>query len=89
MMYKPANEVRSEFGSSEEVLVQGVIDLLILGEKTIIVDFKYSSLDDEETKNKYKKQLNLYKMAVKSAFGGREVDEIGLYSFIKNDYFPL
>ena len=89
MMYKPANEVRSEFGSTEEVLVQGVIDLLILGEKTIIVDFKYSSLDDEETKNKYKKQLNLYKMAVKSAFGGREVDEIGLYSFIKNDYFPL
>jgi|GEM_PF-797122 len=89
MMYQPANKVSDKLDSKEEVLVQGIIDLLILGEKTIIVDFKYSPLKDEKTKEMYEKQLNLYKMAVESAIGAKKVDEIGLYSFITNEYITF
>jgi len=80
MMYKKASEVSDDFTSDDRVLVQGVIDLFIDGEKKIIVDFKTSSLKDEKTLEKYKKQLYLYKSAVESAINAK-VDEIALYSF--------
>ena len=80
MMYKKASEVSDDFTSDDRVLVQGVIDLFIDDEKKIIVDFKTSSLKDEKTLEKYKKQLYLYKSAVESAINAK-VDEIALYSF--------
>ena len=60
--------------------MQGVIDLFIDGEKKIIVDFKTSSLSDEKTVEKYKKQLYLYKSAIESATRAK-VDQVLLYSF--------
>lgn len=80
MMYAPANEVHDDFEATDEVLVQGVIDLFINGDKKIIVDFKNSNLGNKETVKKYKKQLKLYKMAVESAIDAK-VDRIVLYSF--------
>lgn len=80
MMYKKASDVSDDFSSDDRVLVQGVIDLFINDEKKIIVDFKTSSLKDEKTVEKYKKQLYLYKSAVESAIGAK-IDEILLYSF--------
>ncbi len=80
MMYKKASEVSDGFTSDDKVLVQGVIDLFINGDKKIIVDFKTSSLNDEKTVEKYKKQLYLYKSAVESATNAK-IDEILLYSF--------
>lgn len=80
MMYKKANEVSDDFTSDDRVLVQGVIDLFIDGEKKIIVDFKTSSLSDEKTVEKYKKQLYLYKSAIESATRAK-VDQVLLYSF--------
>ena len=80
MMYKPAREVSDDFDTDEKVLVQGVIDLYICGEKKIIVDFKNSNLKDEESLKKYEKQLKLYKMAVESA-DNVKIDSILLYSF--------
>lgn len=51
--------------SKEEVLVQGVIDLLAIdGDKAVIIDYKYSSLSSERLKERYKKQLELYAYAV-------------------------
>lgn len=76
----------------DKVLVQGVIDLLIFGEregeKVVIVDFKNSSKSEKELRKSYEKQLNLYKMAVQSAFSVK-VDKIALYSFAtgKTIYF--
>lgn len=80
MMYKPANEVSEKFDASDGVLVQGIIDMLVDGKQRIIVDFKNSALRDEETVEKYKKQLYLYKMAVESAIGVK-IDRTVLYSF--------
>ncbi len=56
--------------SREKVLLQGVIDLLAVRDKKAqIIDYKYSSLDTESLKNKYKKQLELYAYATKSVLG--------------------
>lgn len=79
MMYVPAKDVLPDCEVSERVLVQGVIDLLITGESTILVDYKYSALRNDEAKEKYKKQLNLYKMAAETAFC-KKIDRIILLS---------
>jgi len=56
--------------SKEGVLMQGVIDLLAVGEnEAVIIDYKYSVLDIESLKNKYAKQLNLYAYALEKATG--------------------
>lgn len=80
MMYKPANEVSADFSSSDRVLVQGVADLFINDKEKIILDFKNSALKDEESLEKYKKQLYLYKSAIESAIGAK-IDKLALYSF--------
>lgn len=52
------------------VLVQGIIDLLaISNDGAEIIDYKYSSLDAESLKLKYKKQLDLYAAAVSGVLG--------------------
>ena len=53
--------------SNENILVQGVIDLLCISQdQAFIIDYKYSSLDDESLIKKYKKQLDVYAYAVES-----------------------
>lgn len=59
----PANML-FETESTEEVAVQGIIDLLAIdGDKAVIIDYKYSSLERESLKLKYAKQLDLYAYA--------------------------
>lgn len=48
----------------EEMLFQGAIDLLAVGEKVQIIDYKYSALGAADLKKKYQPQLDLYKLAV-------------------------
>ncbi len=84
MMYVPANEVNPETSANDKVLVQGVIDLWIKGDKSkgegdVIVDYKYSALKDETALKNYEKQLKLYKMAIQKAFSVK-IDEICLVS---------
>ena len=80
MMYVNQNEIIKN-GSEEKILVQGVIDLLSLGAKNIIVDYKLTSiLDNEKLVKKYKTQLLLYKKAVEKAFKIK-IDELYLYNF--------
>ena len=60
-----------------EVLMQGVIDLLILdGDRAKIIDYKYSKLDPESLKDKYRKQLDLYSFAVEKVFGVKVEEKI-------------
>ena len=64
-------EMAGESGD-EEVLVQGVIDLLaIKGDNAVIVDYKHSHKGREALKATYKKQLELYSYAVEKATGKR------------------
>ena len=54
--------------STEDVLLQGVIDLLAIdGDTAEIVDYKYSVLGGESLKAKYAAQLNLYAYAAERA----------------------
>ena len=48
----------------EEMLFQGALDLLAVGESVRIIDYKYSKLGAEALKEKYQAQLDLYKLAV-------------------------
>ncbi len=54
----------AEKEDGEEMLFQGAIDLLAVGEETQIIDYKYSGRSAEELKAHYKPQLDLYKLAV-------------------------
>lgn len=81
MMYKPAREIKEEFSSDDKVLVQGVVDLFICGERNVLVDFKCSHLDDKKLVEKYKTQLYLYKTAIESAIS-EKIDDVLIYSFL-------
>lgn len=79
MMFVPYNEV-VESEIKDNVLVQGVVDLIIERENSIdIVDYKFSSLPAKILKEKYAEQLNLYKKAVESAFK-KPVEHMYIYS---------
>lgn len=59
---------------SDEVMLQGVIDLLVLGENNaVVVDFKYTSRSDLVSR-RYTAQLNSYRMAVERICGIKNVD---------------
>lgn len=67
VMNIPHSEVVEE-GSNDEILVQGIVDLLILGEKNILIDYKLSNQnDDDKLIKKYELQLQLYKKATENA----------------------
>ena len=79
MMYVPYNSV-VESGISDKVLIQGVVDLIIEKENSIVlVDYKFSSLPANILKEKYQEQLKLYKMAIENAFN-KKVDQMFIYS---------
>lgn len=64
----PANEVIDGVSSTENVMLQGVIDLLAIdGDKAYIIDYKYSAKSPENIVKTYAKQLSLYKTAVENA----------------------
>lgn len=68
MYYVPANEVLPT-DARDKVLVQGVMDLVILGEKTVLVDYKVSGADEKTLKERYSAQLELYAAALGEATG--------------------
>ena len=47
----------------EEMLFQGAIDLLSVGEEVRIIDYKYSSRNAETLRSHYRPQLELYRLA--------------------------
>ena len=78
----PASEVYG-VDSKEDVLIQGRIDLLIVGSDGVtIVDYKYSTLKGESLRAKYKKQLDLYALAVEKSLKIKVVEKkiVNVYS---------
>lgn len=64
----------------EEILVQGIVDLFAIGEKNVLIDYKYTNIkEDNVIINKYKKQLYLYQTAIEEAFK-LKINEIYLLS---------
>ena len=79
VMQIPYSEIH-ESKISDKVLVQGVCDLILIGkDKTILIDYKYSSLNANNLTEKYYEQLYLYKKAAEYALN-RKVDECYILS---------
>ncbi|MBQ3116470.1 MAG: UvrD-helicase domain-containing protein [Clostridia bacterium] len=69
MVKLPANMVL-DVDTSESVLLQGIIDLLVLdSDGARILDYKYSKKSAESLVATYKKQLDLYAYAVEKVLG--------------------
>ena len=52
------------------MLVQGVCDLFIIGEKNILIDYKYTQeKNPQKILERYSRQLDLYSKAIERAFG--------------------
>lgn len=68
MYYAPAKEVLAT-DAEDKVLVQGVMDLVILGEKTVLADYKVSGADEKTLRERYSAQLELYAAALGEATG--------------------
>lgn len=64
----PARKVL-ETDCSDNILVQGVIDLAILGKETVLVDYKVSGASEKTLKARYAKQMELYSEALYEATG--------------------
>lgn len=69
--------------TDDKILIQGAIDLLILGEENIVVDFKASMSDENTLIDRYKGQLRLYALAAERTLGIKVHKKI-LYVFGKN-----
>lgn len=86
MMFVPYSEV-VESDINDKILIQGVVDLLIEKENSIIiVDYKFSSLPIKVLKEKYAEQLKLYKLAVEKAFN-KPVENTYIYSINSGELF--
>ena len=48
----------------EEILFQGAIDLLAVGEEVRVIDYKYSGKTAETLLKEYAPQLHIYRLAV-------------------------
>ena len=75
-------------GTTEKILVQGVIDLYYISKdnKLVLVDYKtdyVTNNNEQELVEKYKVQLELYKRALERALN-RKVDKIEIYSTYLN-----
>lgn len=80
MMYLPYNQIVKNSDIDDNVLVQGVLDMLIEYEDHFdIVDYKFSNLKASILKQKYAEQLNLYKLAVEFSFN-KPVEHLFIYS---------
>lgn len=69
----PANEVLEGVAATDEILVQGAIDLLAITRDGVkIIDYKYSRKSDGQLVATYARQLALYKKAAALILGVKE-----------------
>ena len=79
----PANQIREEYETEEEILVQGIIDAYFEEEDgLVLIDYKTDKVQkgqEKELVEKYKVQMQYYKKALEM-ISGKEVKEIYIYS---------
>lgn len=80
MMNLPYNQIITNSNVTDNVLVQGVLDMLVeYDDHFDIVDYKFSNLKASVLKQKYAEQLRLYQLAVEKAFN-KPVEHVFIYS---------
>lgn len=84
----PVKEIYDEdIDIDDNILVQGVIDLYYITNngELVLLDYKTDKVKKkEELINKYKEQLNLYKIALEKALS-KKVDRVYIYSVTLNE----
>ncbi len=67
---------------SDDQSISGIMDFVAIGDKEIIlIDFKSdANIDEEKLKERYKKQLDLYQLALKNTYPNHRIHSY-LYSF--------
>ena len=74
MLYVPYSQVAKDKRFSDEVMLQGVIDLLVVRKNSaVVIDFKYTGRSDL-VEERYAMQLNSYKLAVEQICGITDVE---------------
>ena len=75
--------------TEDRVLVQGKIDLLIVGTSEVtLIDYKLSGKSDQALRESYQKQLDCYALAVQSVLG-REVTRKLIYSIPRRKFIEM
>lgn len=78
----PANKFDETVKSTDEVIYQGAIDLIAMGDDGItIVDYKYSSRSSGDIYRHYLPQIRLYRAAAAKLF---KIDEKSIKTYIVN-----
>lgn len=81
----------TDFQSEDAVLLQGIIDCYFEeGQDLVLIDYKtdYIFGDEKILEERYKEQLNLYKLALET-LTGKKVKECYIYSFFKEKSIPV
>jgi len=83
-----AKDIYEEASDEDEILVQGIIDLYFITEndELILLDYKTDFVEKNNEnllKEKYKKQLEIYKKALEEALK-RKVEKVYIYSLYLN-----
>lgn len=66
-----------------EIMVQGIVDIFALGGENVLIDYKFTNAEDENIiKERYSKQILLYKRAIEDAYQ-QKLDKIYILS-LKN-----
>lgn len=83
-----AKNIYEDAGESDEILVQGIMDLYFINssDELILLDYKTDYVEfgnENKLKNKYQKQLEIYKKALEEALK-RKVDKTYIYSLYLN-----
>ena len=86
--YDEIDAVKFEKGENESVIVQGIVDLFALGKEIVLVDYKFSSLNSTDLKERYSRQIELYAMALEKAFG-KKIEKRYLISLKKAEVIQL
>lgn len=75
--------------TGEEIMVQGVVDLFAVGNKNILIDYKWTNDKDADSLlNRYKKQLFLYQKAIEKGLKIK-LDEMYLFSLKYEEIIKL
>ncbi len=88
MLNVPADRILPDSDVRDCVLLQGTVDLLITGEQTVLVDFKYSARSADYLIERYRQQLELYAMAIESCTGLR-VDRKVIVSLARGEEIEI
>ena len=88
----PAKEIYEE-NIDEQILVQGVIDLYYINDngEIVLVDYKTDYVPNKDEKiliDKYSKQLEIYKRALKECYN-KDVNKVYIYSTFLKKQIPV